>query len=222
MVEEPPLEPQHTTLFARDWGVPWHAHILPAGLALLMLAIWIFAGDQVAVAWALSRQSIESGLILTLILHMFAHGGLLHVLMNVAALLLLSGPLISRLGRPPLSWARYSYLFIGSGLSGAAAFLLLNRDSSISVLGASGAIFGLVAALARVNPTTGNAVDLRSQRTWLLVKFFIQNHLSLFVFLAIMALASGRWVGLAWEAHLGGLLFGFFATPFYLIRDARK
>jgi len=199
--------------------VPWHAYLVPLGLVAIIIGIWLALPTEVTGSWALSWNSLRQGQVLPLVLHLVAHGGWAHVGMNVAALVLLSGPLISRLGAPPLSWARYLYLFVGSGLSGAALFLLFHRDSA-SMLGASGAIFGLLGALARVHPSTGEAVSIRSPRTWSLFKLFAQNHLVLFALLVVVAVLTGRSVLVAWEAHLGGLLFGFFATPLYLPRSS--
>jgi membrane associated rhomboid family serine protease len=153
---------------------------------------------------------------------MFAHGGLAHVLMNAAALLLLSGPLISRLGKPPVSWMRYIYLMLGSGTSGAILFLMLNRGEASSMLGASGAVFGLLGTLARVHPSTGHAVPIRSRRTWLVARLFVQNHLILFALLAVVALLAGGSTLVAWQAHLGGLLFGFFAAPLFLQQSPHR
>ena len=220
MIDEPLPDGNPSTLFVRDWSVPWHCHVLPVVLGLLVTLIFFWGGVPLASHWALSWRAIQNGWVLPIFLHIFVHGGLLHLLLNLTAFLFLSAPLISRLGRPPLSWARYLYILVGSGLSGGALFLLVNHNSAKSVLGISGAVFGLVAALARVHPATGDLVEVRSQRTWLLVKFFVHNHVALFLLLAIMAVVSGRWVGLAWEAHLGGLLFGFFATPLYLERSS--
>ncbi|WP_082102739.1 rhomboid family intramembrane serine protease [Sphingomonas sp. Ag1] len=219
MVVDPAPDVGSDTLFLRQWSVPWHSHIVPIALSLVVAVVFLWGGVPVASHWALSWRAIENGRVMPLVLHVFAHGGWLHVLLNLSALLFLSAPLISRLGQPPLAWVRYLYMLIGSGISGGVLFLLVNRDSDASVLGISGAVFGLVAALTRVHPATGSLVSVRSQRTWLLVKFFVQNHLALFLLLAIMAVLSGRWIGLAWEAHLGGLLFGFFATPLYLERS---
>lgn len=201
--------------------MPWHAHLLPAGLAAVLLGIWLAVPtDEVMRSWALSAASLRQGRGLPLVLHLFAHGSWIHVGMNVAALLLLSAPVISRLGAPPLSWARYLYLYVGSGLAGAALFEIFNLYGNGSMLGASGAIFGLLGALARVHPSTGEAVSMRSPRTWSVIKVFIQNHIALFVLLAVVAIFTGRSALVAWEAHLGGLLFGFFATPLYLPRRA--
>ncbi len=213
---DPPIpEDLANTLFARDWDVPWHAHVLPLGLAAILIGVWLGSDGRMA-SWAVSWPSLRQHPVLPLLTHMLAHGGLPHVLMNCAVLLILSGPLISRLGDPPVSWLRYLYLFVGSGISGAALFLLLNPGDTSSMLGASGAVFGLLGILARVHPSTGNAVPIRSSRTWLVAKFFVQNHLALFALLALIALLTGGAALLAWEAHLGGLLFGFFAAPVFL------
>jgi membrane associated rhomboid family serine protease len=202
-------------LFTREWAVPWHAHVLPLSLGVLLLGVWFSSHEALPRTWVLSWAFVRQGEVLSIVLHIFVHGGWVHAFTNVAALLLISAPLISRLGAPPLSWARYLYLFIGSGVSGAAFFLALNSGSE-SMSGASGAIFGLVGALARVHPVTGETVEIRSARSWLLVKFFLQNHLLLFLLISVAAFLSGRVVGLAWEAHLGGLLFGYLASPLYL------
>ena len=190
---------------------------MPFGLTLLACGIWyVVPPGTVMEAWALSPASVSQGRVLPLFAHMFAHGGLVHLGLNLAALMLLSGPLISCLGDPPIAWARYLYLFVGSGLSGALLFLLINYSASISVLGASGAIFGILGAIARVNPVTKETVPVRSHRTWLLMRLFVANHIVLFGLIAIIAFVVGSAPFVAWEAHLGGLLFGFFATPLYL------
>lgn len=202
-------------LFAREWDVPRHAYVLPLLLSAVILGLWISPPIGYPTNWMLSRSSLAQGQMLPLVLHMVAHGGWAHVLTNVAVLIVISAPLVSRLGSPPLAWARYLYLFAGSGLSGAALFLSLNPGSA-AMLGASGAIFGLVGGLARVHPVTGERVEIRSARSWLLIKFFLLNHLILFGVIAAAAFLSGYAIGLAWEAHLGGLLFGYFACPLFL------
>ncbi len=207
--------PPNANLFERDWDVPWHAHLVPVVLSIVMVGLWLSTHGDMS-SYAVSWEPIRQDRILPLFSHIFAHGGLPHLALNLVALLILGGPLISRLGRPPMSWARFIYLFIGGGVSGAVMFLLVNRDASLSVLGASGSMFGLVAALARIHPITGELVGITSKRTWSLFKFFIGNHFVLFALIAIVAVVSGRAVGLAWEAHLGGLIFGFFTAAIFL------
>jgi membrane associated rhomboid family serine protease len=204
-------------LFARAWEVPGHAHLVPVALVIVLGSIWHFA-DARALRWVVSWAEIERANPVPILLHMFVHESLVHLSLNAAALLLLSAPLIAQLGRPPASWLRYLYLFVGSGVCGAAAFLALNMDHQVSMLGSSGAIFGLLGAIARIHPLTGMAVSVKSRRTWLVTKFFIQNHFVLFAVAAVIAVTSGQTTLLAWEAHLGGLLFGFLAAPAFLAR----
>ena len=211
-----PVEPDN--LFERTWRVPWHAHTVPGVLALILFVSWYLTPTDVARSMALSWAGLELGRTSTIWLHMFAHGSFLHVLLNCAALLALSGPLIARLGDPPLSWGRYAYLFFGSGLAGAGLFLALNHTAAM--LGASGAIFGIFGALARVHPHSGVLVPVKSRRTWLVAKSFVREHLIMFALLALIALLWGKSASIAWQAHLGGLLFGIFAASFFLEKDA--
>lgn len=152
----------------------------------------------------------------TIVLHAFAHGGFVHVALNAAALVVLGGPLISQLGRPPVAWFRFAYLFTGSVVCGAILFLLFNRDDHAVLIGASGGLFGILGALARVNPMTGESVPVYSTRTLQLARFFVVNHAALFLLVVAFAFAFGSFAMVAWEAHLGGLLFGFLAATFYL------
>jgi membrane associated rhomboid family serine protease len=207
-------------LFTRYWRVPWHAHIVPGVVAALIIVLSFSSSPAQMQSWALSWPAIYRHGIAVLALHLIAHGGVVHVLMNAAALLFVSGPVISRLGRPPLSWARYLYLFIGSGLSGGLLFLALHVGTAASMLGSSGAIFGILGALARIHPATGTVVSVRSVRTWMVAKLFIQNHALLVALVFALAILTNHPVGFAWEAHLGGMLFGFFAAPLFLPESA--
>ena len=104
-----------------------------------------------------------------------------------------------------------------SGLSGAALFLALNHTAAM--LGASGAIFGIFGALARVHPHSGVLVPVTSHRTWLLVWTFVREHLLMFGLVVFVALVWGKSASIAWQAHVGGLLFGVVAASFFLERE---
>lgn len=207
-------------LLVRDWTVPWHAHCVPVAMALAMTGIWLAgvprAHPQV---WYLSWTQLATGQLLPVIAYMFAHLSLLHLALNALALVVLGGPLVACFGSPPISWARFVYLYLGAGIGGGLAFVLAHENPT-PVVGASGAIFGVLGALARVHPATGTLVPVGSRRTWLMTKFFIGNHAVLFAIAAVIAVLSGQAQSLAWEAHLGGLLFGFFAAPLFLDRSA--
>src|SRR4030095_15839380 len=136
-----------------NWPVPWHAQIPGAMLAAGMGLAWLLhIGSGGMAAWGVSGTVLAQGRLETIALHMFAHGGLLHILMNGSALVAISGPLIARLGNVPESWLRYSALFVLSGLAGMAVFLLIHPKGNVPMLGASGAIYGLLGLLLRLPP----------------------------------------------------------------------
>ncbi len=118
-----------------------------------------------------------------LLTSLFAHASILHILFNMYALYLFGPALEQALGR-----VRFLVLYLLAGLGGSAAVTVLAPTTP--VLGASGAIFGLFAAF-----------------------FVIQRHLGgnatqILVVIALN-LAIGFIVpGVAWQAHLGGAVFG--------------
>ncbi|TCJ32178.1 rhomboid family intramembrane serine protease [Parafrankia sp. BMG5.11] len=217
-----PSEGPADSLLMREWDVPHHAHLAPILLALSMTGIWLLNLPQVHPdIWYLSWNQIASGQVVPVFAHMLAHLNLVHLGLNMIGLMVIGGPLIACFGSPPVSSARFLYLFTGAGVAGGLLFVTVNQDAT-PVIGASGAIFGILGALARVHPATGMLVPVGSKRTWLMTKFFISNHAILFVLAAVVAVLSGQAQSLAWEAHFGGLLFGFFAAPLFLGKAAER
>jgi membrane associated rhomboid family serine protease len=115
---------------------------------------------------------------------MFAHVEVLHIGFNMLALWVLGPQLELVLGR-----LRFIALYLLSGFVGSATIYLLAPGDSTS-LGASGAIFGLMAALLVV------AHKARADVSQLLVWIGINAALTFF--------ASG----ISWQAHVGGLVGG--------------
>lgn len=123
----------------------------------------------------------------------FVHGSIMHILFNGYSLWVL-GNLLERTLGP----VKFLSIFLLSSIAGSAAVLLLNPGGF--VVGASGAIFGLFAALFVMN------------------RGFNGNNISLIVIVGIN-LALGFIVpNVAWEAHIGGLIGGFVATSILMRR----
>ena len=123
-------------------------------------------------------------------------GSLLHIGLNMLSLFLF-GPLLERsLGR-----ARFIALYLVSALGGAVAVLLLVPGGS--VLGASGAIFGLLGAFFVIQRKLGgNSVQLMIVIGLNLVIGFLPG------------------TNISWQAHVGGLLAGA-AVAFVYLRTRR-
>jgi membrane associated rhomboid family serine protease len=109
---------------------------------------------------------------------------LLHIAFNLYALWILGRHLEPLLGR-----LRFLALYLLSGFGGSVGVLLLSAPN-VPVVGASGAIFGLFGALFIVQRQRGG--DVRS----------------LLVLIGINAVLGFVVAGIAWQAHLGGLLVG--------------
>jgi membrane associated rhomboid family serine protease len=128
----------------------------------------------------------------TIISSMFVHGSLFHILFNMIGLYFLGSFLIRAVGE-----RSFLTVFFLGGLAGNILFVLLAHPSSTGI-GASGAIFALGGALAVMVP-----------RVPVLV-FPIPVPIPLWVAIIIFFFLSFL-PGIAWQAHVGGLLLGLVA-----------
>jgi membrane associated rhomboid family serine protease len=128
----------------------------------------------------------------TIISSVFVHGGFLHIIFNMIALYFLGSFLLRAVGE-----RSFLAVFFLGGLAGNFLFVLLAYPFSTGV-GASGAIFALGGALAIMVP-----------RTPVLI-FPIPVPMPLWVAILIFFFISFL-PGIAWQAHLGGLLLGVIA-----------
>lgn len=121
----------------------------------------------------------------------FLHASVLHILFNMYSLFVF-GPILEHL----LGRARFLALYLVSGFGGSVAVLLLNPTGG--VLGASGAIFGLMGAFFVIQRRLGG------------------NNVQIFIVIAIN-LAAGFFIpGISWQAHVGGLAAGALVALVYL------
>lgn len=185
--------------------VPGLALMVPMAIAF----VWMVWDRGSMIAWAVSGPRLAEGRFELIFLHMFAHGGLVHILFNTAALAALGPLVMERLGPFGVrSFAGFVTLFLGSGLGGLAFWLALNPDSTIPMLGASGAIFGLLGFLMRQPAPHGSPVPLLSPQLGRAFVALVKLHLPLLALFLIPVLFGAGNFGLAWEAHLGGFIAG--------------
>lgn len=177
-------------------GIAVAVHVL--GLVAPELGQRIFAlGAQVNVL-------VEQGEWYRLFTAAFLHSpaGFTHILFNMFALYLFGPQLEREAGSGP-----FAALYLSAALAGGAAFYFTNAGGV--AVGASGAIFGLfgawLAASLRNRHTPAGQAGLRQ----LLLLLGLNLALPLFV------------PGIAWQAHLGGLVAGF-AIAFMWTLTARR
>jgi rhomboid family protein len=159
--------------------------------------------------------------------HMFMHGGLAHLFFNMFALVML-GPYVETFLGPK----RFLLLYFVSGfgalglhlliwyfqLSGLSPydFAALMHEREYGVVGASGAIYGVLAAFAFLFPNT--KLMLLFPPIPIKAKYLVLG-LVAFDFLSGI---SGSSTGIAHFAHVGGALFGFLTLLFWRGKNFRR
>jgi membrane associated rhomboid family serine protease len=153
-----------------------------------------------------------------LVTHIFVHADPTHLAINAAWLLAMGTPVALRLGP-----VRFLAFFLLSGIGGALLFLLLLPSSTAPMVGASGAISGLMGGALRflLGPMTDGTpeplaskagrAELLSLRETLtdrriLVGVGVWTVLNIVAAYAIPELLDGA--SIAWQAHLGGFFTG--------------
>ena len=129
-------------------------------------------------------QGVDDGAWWQIITSVFTHVEPWHIGFNMLALYFLGPILENVLGR-----ARFLAVYLVSGVAGSAAVMLLS-DPHGQTLGASGAIFGLMGALAVL------ALKVRGQ---------VQTILMWIGLNLVFTFTIG---GISWQGHIGGLIGG--------------
>lgn len=182
--------------------------VLLATPMIIAFVLTFFAGDGMN-AWAISGPRLAQGQFETIALHMFAHGGIAHIVFNSMALFAFAPAVMERLG--PLhfkSLSAFLALFFGCGLAGMALWLAINPNSEIPMLGASGAIFGLLGFVLRKPDPFGPIIPIVSREMRAALIEWVKLHLPLVAIFIVPVLLGSEFFGLAWEAHLGGFVAG--------------
>ena len=135
---------------------------------------------------------------LALISSMFLHGGLMHLFGNMLYLWVFGNNIEDHLGR-----AKYLIFYVLAGIAATFAHIAADPDSVIPVIGASGAIAGVMGAYvvwfpwARIRTIV--VVMLLNLRAWIVLAFWFGSQF----FISANS-------GVAWLAHVGGFVFGAF------------
>jgi membrane associated rhomboid family serine protease len=164
--------------------------------------------NQLIETYSLVPEQVMRGEnLLSLVTSMFLHANILHLGLNMF-FLLLGGDVVER----ELGNFRFLGLYLACGVIAGLFHSYLNSASTIPTIGASGAIFGVLAALAILFPFR-----------WLLKLFgFIPIPMPaiIFVFITILTetayVSSGVIESVAHTAHVGGFLAGVFLTLLFI------
>jgi len=131
---------------------------------------------------------------------MFLHANTQHLFGNLLFLWVFGNDIEHRWGR-----LRYLVLYLLGGLAATFAHVFLHPDSTVPMIGASGAIAAVMGAYAICYPATrvksliffGPMLLRKVKAVWLMLVFLLTN---------LLYIPGDS--GIAWAAHLGGFAFG--------------
>ena len=139
----------------------------------------------------------------TIVTNLFIHSGIWHILANMLTLYFFGGYL-TRL----ISERNFLIIYFIGGILGNIFYIVLGPSFSIAI-GASGAVFAVAGALTVLRPK--------------LRVFIIPIPVPLPLWVAVIGgcLIISFFPHVAWQAHLGGLVFGL-AIAYFLWRRQRR
>lgn len=148
------------------------------------------------------------GLVATLFTSQFLHGSPLHLGSNMLYLWIFGDNVEDRLGH-----GRFVLLYLGSGLVAGVAQLLMHPHSSVPMIGASGAIAGVLGAYFLLFPFARVVTLIPVFLVWEFVELPAFVFLGFWFFLQWLQgfLTIGQVAdvgGIAWWAHVGGFVSG--------------
>lgn len=145
---------------------------------------------------------VRDGQLWTPFTYMFLHATFIHIGVNMMGLYLLGPDLEQVLGH-----ARFLAFYLISGVMGALGFLVISyllQDQNMPVVGASGAIFGLLGGIVALYPSRIYVILplMIPLKAYVLAVLLLTTHL----FFILTPYGSN----VAYDVHLAGGLAGFF------------
>jgi membrane associated rhomboid family serine protease len=150
----------------------------------------------------------------TVVTSMFLHGGWMHLAGNMLYLWIFGDNIEDRMGS-----ARFALFYLVCGTAAVFAQSLPAPESPVPMIGASGAVSGVLGAYLLLFPRTRVLVlvpigfilkVIRLPAVWVLGLWFAIQLIS-----SLLAPADGG--GIAFRAHLGGFVAGLLLAPLFLL-----
>jgi membrane associated rhomboid family serine protease len=176
-------------------------------------------GAVPAKLWGISKGLIPP--FISLITCMFLHGGFLHIGGNMLYLWIFGNNVEDRLGH-----IRFLFFYVICGIIATLFHSVVYPNSSVPLIGASGAISGVLGAyliefpFARIVTLVFIFIFITTIRlpAFLFIGFwFFMQYLN-----GIASLALYTPTGVAWFAHIGGFVSGLILYRFFPKRKSRR
>ncbi|MBP1750289.1 MAG: Rhomboid family protein [Deltaproteobacteria bacterium] len=185
-------------------------HIMLHASAGAMLYTYFGLVPKELIASLVSRHDLLPYNIMTIFTSMFIHGGFLHIVGNMLYLWIFGNNIEDRLGH-----TGYLIFYIISGICAAVFQLSYDPLAEIPMVGASGAISGVLGAYLVLYPRA------RIKTVLIIIIFVKIVDIPALIFLAawfFMQFLYTNVEGIAWYAHVGGFIFGLIFAMLFLVR----
>lgn len=157
---------------------------------------------------------------LTIFSSMFLHGGWFHILSNLWILFIFGDNVEDRMGG-----GRYLVFYLLSGVAAALTQAFFLSESSVPMVGASGAIAGVLGAYLLLFPRARILSLVPILFIFTLVEIpavlFLLFWFASQLFSGVLSLSGASGSGIAWWAHIGGFVFGMMGA-FLFARRVRR
>jgi membrane associated rhomboid family serine protease len=155
-------------------------------------------GVPIGEYFALVPRSVSEKFFLwQLLTYNFLHGGTFHILINMMVLYMFGGEIETFFGKQ-----RFLTYYLICGIGAGMVTVLFSSNSTIQVVGASGAIYGLLMAYGIIYP---------NRQVLFMFIFPVKVKWMVLIFIGIEFFGTMEYSsdGISHITHLGGLLFGF-------------
>jgi membrane associated rhomboid family serine protease len=171
--------------------------------------------DKIRLLSVTRFNDLSSAIIRPFFTNMFLHGGWLHLISNVWILFIFGDNVEDRMGK-----ARYFLFYISCGLLASLTHFILNRNSTLPAIGASGAISGVMAAYMIMFPKS----TIVSLVPIIIIPIFLPIPAVIYIGIWFIGqlwsgtsslMLSGHATGIAFWAHIGGFIGGLFFCKWF-------
>ena len=141
----------------------------------------------------------------TVVSSMFLHGGFFHIVGNMLYLWIFGNNVEDTLGH-----GRYAFFYVACGAAAAATQVLVDTDSRVPMIGASGAVSGVLGAYLLLFPNAHVVTLVMFGFFWRILRVPAMMVLGFWIIVQVLnGLGSfGAGGGVAWFAHIGGFFAG--------------
>ncbi len=144
---------------------------------------------------------------LTFVTYMFLHAGWIHLISNMLFLWVFADNVEDAFG-----YFAFTLFYLLCGIAGALAHVMMTPDSPAPLIGASGAVSGIIGAYVLLYPKARiwillfYRIPLRISAIWVLGGWFLLQVFS------VLTAGTDSDVQVAWWAHIGGFFAGLVIT----------